>query len=134
MKNIVKQSGLGRFANFITVLALLGVIYSIFATFSFFVLILYILIVVLVFLLTLSSVNYLDSIDQSQDIFKTIFQTVPTVLIVVMSLCVLAFIIIILKKEYKNFVKAKSSLILNIVIIVLSLIFLAVHIFKVIAF
>jgi len=133
-KQIVKQSKLGGFANFLTVLALLGLIYCIFATFSVFLFIIYTLIVVIVALLTFFTVNYTDSINSMHDTFKGWFATVPNVLVAVFALSCIALLIVLIKKEYKNFPKAKSSLILNIVIVVIGILILAIHIFKVVGY
>jgi len=130
----IKLSKTLRFTGFLTVLSLLGLIYSIAATFSFLIFIFYALIIILLALLTFFLVNYIKNISQAHDLCEKLFVTVPNVLYVVLFLCAMSILLLIIDKNDKNKLERKSRLIFNIVLIVISLLILAFHVFKVVSY
>jgi lysylphosphatidylglycerol synthetase-like protein (DUF2156 family) len=136
MKKYIKEKKPSsiRFANFLTIIAFLGMIYSVSCTFSFLFFMAYSLIVILLALVTLFTVNYTDSINNRFEIIKDLFNTVPFVVYYVLALSLVSFIIIILKKGYKSYLHGKSIMNVDIFIFVVSLVILAIHVFKLISY
>lgn len=116
---VYEKTKLGTFGFVMLIFAIIGFAYGLISSLSFLVLLVYYLIAAVVLIMSLLTVNWLEGGEGLAQFTLWLFNSAPYALSVSMSLCMLSFIIFMVKKKYA---KRKLGIILSIVFFVLSLI------------